>query len=75
MKKGIHKPLLLLVPVYLFYWLLSYVIINQDLNITLAYEYFILAWSFDGLARPMYVWWLSGVLFIFTAITYMVKRS
>jgi len=71
-KKGIYKKALFLVPAYIFCWLLMYVFINQDINIALAAEFFIQAWSFNGFVRPMYVWWLSNALFVVVAIVYFV---
>lgn len=74
--KGVYKSALFLISAYIVCWLFIYVLINQDLNVFMAYEYFILAWSFNGLERPMFIWMLSNALFIPTAITYfIIKRK
>ena len=74
MKNGMYKTALFLAIAYLVCWLIIYVLINKDLNIGLAFEYFTQAWSFNGFVRPMYIWWLSNLLFIVTAITYFVIK-
>ena len=45
------------------------------MNIGLAIEYFIQAWSFNGLVRPMYIWWLSNALFIAAVIIYFLVKK
>ena len=72
--KGIYKSALFLVTAYVTCWVLIYVLINQDLNMILAYEYFIMAWSFNGFIRPTYIWLLSNALFIVIVFTYFVIR-
>ncbi len=71
-KKRIYKKILFLVPGYIVCWLLMYVFINQDINLTLAAEYFVQAWTFNGFVRPMYVWWLSNALFVVVVVVYFV---
>lgn len=52
-----------------------YVLINQNLNVGLAFEYLTQAWSFSGFVKPMYIWWLSNALFIATVIIYTLVRK
>ena len=66
-----YRKILIIIPVYILCWLVMYVFINQDLNIALAFEYFIQAWSFNGFVKPMSIWWLSNILFIVAVI---IKR-
>ncbi len=61
------KFILFLTVAYVISWFIGYIAVNQDLNIGLASEYFLQAWTFNGLARPMYVWWLSNGLFVLVA--------
>jgi hypothetical protein len=77
MKRGLYKKALFLVSAYIVCWLVGYVLINQDINLALAFDYFIQAWGFNGFVRPMYVWWASNVLFIVVAIIYLIiiRRS
>ncbi len=56
----------------MFCWTLSYVIVNGDLNLELLVEYFILAWTFDGLERPLFTWILSLILFVLIIVLYWV---
>jgi len=66
------KKLLFLAIVYIFTWFISYVFINQDINLVLALDYFVQAWSFNGLERPMFVWFIYNALFILIVIAYLV---
>ena len=67
-----YRMALFLIPAYLVCWLLMYGFVNQDMNLGLAAEYFIQAWSFKGFVRPTYIWWLSNALFVVVAIVYFV---
>jgi len=71
-KNEIFRKALFLIPAYLICWLLMYGLVNQDMNLGLAAEYFVQAWSFNGFVRPMYIWWLSNALFVVVAIVYFV---
>lgn len=71
---GIYKKVLFLLPTYAVCWLFMYLLTNQDLNLELAAEYFIQAWSFNGFVRPMYIWWLSNALFVVVATVYLVTN-
>lgn len=74
MDKVITNKILFLVLVYIFAWVISYVFINQDINLVLALDYFVQAWSFNGLERPMFVWFICNTLFVFIVITYLVIK-
>jgi len=66
------KKVLFLAIVYIFTWVFSYVFINQDINLALAIDYFVQAWSFNGLERPMFVWFICNTLLILIVIAYLV---
>ena len=70
------KKVLIFLFIYLVCWALSYVIVNQDFNIELLVDYFVLAWTFDGFVRPVYTWILSLLLFLpIVAIYWFVARK
>ena len=71
-RNGKYRKALFLVLAYLGCWLLMHVFINQDLNLVLAAEYFVQAWSFNGFVRPTYIWWLSNPLFVVVVIVYFI---
>ena len=75
MTKEIYKDRFCLFLAYVACWLLAYAAINQDFNLALVFEYLVQAWSFGGLVRPMYIWWLSNAIFIVVAVLYLaIKR-
>lgn len=64
--------IVLFLPWYLFCWQMSYFLINQDSDLSMSYEYFLLAWTFSGGMHPTYVWVISIATF-FTSIL-IIKR-
>ncbi len=47
---------------------------NQDLDVGLAVEYFVQAWTFSGLVRPLYVWFAGNGVFAVAVITLILCR-
>ncbi len=58
------------IAIYLVCWVLAYLIVNQDINLGLMMEYFVLAWTFDGFVRPFYTWAFSLLLLAPIAAVY-----
>ena len=71
------NKLLLALGIYLICWVFAYVLVNGDFNLKYMYEYFVLAWTFNGLMRPTYTWILSLMMFFPTIglIWYIAKKK
>lgn len=75
MEKGeVFKKILLLIIAYLVCWLIAYFFVNQDLNFARAYQYFVMAWSFQDLALPKKVWWISNAMTLVVVILYFIRQ-
>jgi len=70
------KTLVFFLAAYFLSWVLSYVVVNGDLNIDYMWEYFVLAWTFDGFVRPVVTWLLSIVTFsVIVSVSWYAKRK
>lgn len=62
------KRLPLLFAYYFVSWLLAYVFVFLSRGDTLDFGYFfdylVLAWTFEGLELPMFIWILSLIIFV-----------
>jgi len=55
---------ILIFPMYLLCWQLSYYWVNEDMNLEMSYDYFVMAWTLSGGERPTWIWIVSIILFI-----------
>lgn len=67
-----RQILLLLLPLYFICWQLSYSLINQDFNLLMSYDYFVMAWTFTGGERPTFAWVFSIVIFLVAVSIFML---
>jgi len=58
------KRILTLIDVYLVCWVIAYMIVNGDLNITNMLDHFVLAWTFNSSFQILFTWIFSWLLFL-----------
>ena len=71
--KILNRAILLLsyLFVYLISWMIAYIVFMQN-DMKYYFEYFILAWTFNGLEYPSGIWLLSIVIFILLVLLFKV---
>ena len=74
MNNILRKNLLILPFVYIASWIAAYVVINQDFNTKYMWDYFVLAWTFNGFIRPSVIWMLS-IASTIVIMVIVVRRS
>lgn len=72
-----NVAILLALPWYLVCWQIAYYLINQDFNLAMSYDYFVMAWTFSAGVRPFFAWVFSLAIFLASVgvIALILRRS
>jgi hypothetical protein len=62
------------VAVYAVCWITAYVVVNDDLDTHLLVQYFVLAWTGQGLERPFFTWIVSCLFFVMFLIGWWIRH-
>ena len=49
---------------YFVCWQVSYYWANEDMNLEMSYDYFVMAWTLTGGERPTWIWIISIIMYV-----------
>jgi hypothetical protein len=59
---------------YLVCWQAMYILVNQDFNILMSFDYFFMAWTFSAGERPFFIWFFSIVIFLVVVLIMKIRK-